>query len=300
VQNAKFDYPAWNFGLDWQASDDVFLYAATRGAAKAGGWNLRAGGLPAFAPEKVKDVELGAKVDLLDRRVRFNTALFHTWKTDNQAIVNSFVPGIGVTQYIQNNGKVRIWGIESELTVVPWEGMTISANGSLQDGKYVKGSYSEIQVVAGSGCTNDAGVANGCSVDLSGLPLLQLPKTQLNISATQRVPLGNGKLAVTGAYAYIGAQHFNAVKAADQRSDAVKAAYAEENRLGRIPGYGIFNGRIAYTFDEPNLEVAFYGRNIFDKKYLVRRFSDLYRQLGISAAYVGEPATYGVEATFRF
>ncbi|CAM8672812.1 TonB-dependent receptor [Sphingobium sp.] len=300
VQNAKFNYPAWNLGIDWQAADNIFLYAATRGAAKAGGWNLRAGGLPAFAPEKVKDVEAGLKIDLFDRRVRFNTAIFHTWKDDNQAIVNSFVPGIGVTQYIQNNGKVRIWGIENELTVVPWEGMTLSVNGSLQDGKYVKGTFSETQVIAGSGCTNPEGVVNGCVVDLSGLPLLQTPKKQLNISATQKIPLGGGTLAVTGAYAYIGAQHFDAVKAADQASAATKAAYDVENRLGRVPGYGIFNGRIAFQLENPNVEIAVYGRNIGDKKYLLRRFPDLYRTLGIAAAYVGQPGTYGVETTFRF
>lgn len=300
VQNAKFNYPAWNLGVDWQAADNIFLYLATRGAAKAGGWNLRAGGLPAFSPEKVKDVEAGLKVDLFDRRVRFNTAVFHTWKDDNQAIVNSFVTGIGVTQYIQNNGKVRIWGIENELTVVPWEGMTLSVNGSLQNGKYVKGSFSETQVIAGSGCTNPAGVVNGCVVDLSGLPLLQLPKKQLNISATQKIPLGGGTLAVTGAYAYIGAQHFDAVKAADQASAATKAAYEVENTLGRVPGYGIFNGRIAFQLENPNVEIAVYGRNIGDKKYLLRRFPDLYRTLGIAAAYVGQPGTYGVETTFKF
>ncbi|MBB3981963.1 iron complex outermembrane receptor protein [Sphingobium fontiphilum] len=299
-QNAKFNYPAWNLGVDWQASDNLFIYAATRGAAKAGGWNLRAGGLPAFSPEKVKDVEAGLKVDLFDRRLRFNTAVFHTWKDDNQAIVNSFVTGIGVTQYIQNNGKVRIWGMENEITAVPWEGMTLSVNGSLQNGKYVKGSFSEIQVVAGSGCTNSAGVANGCVVDLSGLPLLQLPKKQLNISATQKIPVGGGTLAVTGAYSYVGGQHFDAVRAADQASAATKAAYDTENRLGFVPGYGIFNGRIAFQLDDPNVEVAVYGRNITNNKYLLRRFPDLYRSLGIAAAYVGQPATYGVETTFKF
>lgn len=300
AQNAKFNYPAWNAGLDWQASDNLFLYVATRGAAKAGGWNLRAGGLPAFAPEKVKDVEAGLKVDLFDRRLRFNTAVFHTWKDDNQAIVNSFVKGIGVTQYIQNNGKVRIWGWENELTLVPWEGMTLNVNGSLQDGKYAKGSFSETQVVAGSGCTNPAGVADGCVVDLSGLPLLQLPKKQLNISATQKVPLGAGTLAVTGAWSYVGSQHFDAVRAADQQPDDIKAGYETENRLGRVPGYGIFNGRIAFQLDDPNVEIAIYGRNITNKKYLLRRFPDLYRTLGIAAAYVGQPATYGVETTFKF
>ncbi len=300
VQNAKFNYPAWNLGVDWQAADNIFLYLATRGAAKAGGWNLRAGGLPAFSPEKVKDVEAGLKVDLFDRRVRFNTAIFHTWKDDNQAIVNSFVPGIGVTQYIQNNGKVRIWGIENEITVIPWEGMTVSANGSLQNGKYVKGSFSETQVIAGSGCTNPAGVVNGCVVDLSGLPLLQLPKRQLNISATQKLDVAGGTLALTGAYAYVGSQHFDAVKAADQASAATKAAYDVENALGKVPGYGIFNGRIAFKLDNPNVEIALYGRNITNKKYLLRRFPDLYRTLGIAVAYVGQPATYGVETTFKF
>lgn len=299
-QNAKFHYPAWNLGLDWQATDDLFLYVATRGAAKAGGWNLRAGGLPAFSPEKVKDVEGGLKVDLFDRHLRFNTAVFHTWKSDNQAIVNSFVPGIGVTQYIQNNGKVRIWGVEAEATAVPWKGMTVSLNGSLQDGKYVKGTFNEIQVVPGSGCTNGSGVTNGCVVDLSGLPLLQLPKEQLNVSATQKVPLGAGSFAVTGAYSYIGAQHFDAVKAADQASAATKAGYDTENSLGRVPGYGVFNGRIAYQFDNPDIEIAVYGRNITNNKYLLRRFPDLYRTLGIVAAYVGQPATYGVELTFNY
>lgn len=300
IQKAKFDYPAWNVGLDYQLNDDLFVYVATRGAAKAGGWNLRAGGLPAFAPEKVRDVEAGFKADLFDRRVRLNTALFHTWKKNNQAIVNSFVEGIGVTQYIQNNGEARIYGIEAELTVQPWEGMTISANGSLQDGEYIDGTFTESQIVAGSGC-NAGGVADACLVDLSDLPLLQLPKEQFNVSATQRVPAGAGELAFTAAYAYIGAQHYNAVKAADEQPQSVKDAYAVTNQYGRVPGYGILNGRIAYTLDDPDMEIALYGLNILDKKYIHRRFSDLYNQgLGFTVAYVGDPATYGVEATFRF
>ncbi len=300
AQDAKFNYPAWTAGLDWQVNDQLFAYVKTSGAAKAGGWNLRAGGLPAFKPEKVKDAELGLKADLFDRRVRFNTAAFYTLKSDNQAIVNSFVPGIGVTQYIQNNGKVRIWGLETELTVVPWEGMTLSGNLSLQDGKYKRGSFSEIQVIAGSGCTNSSGVTNGCVVDLSTLPLIQLPKAQLNLNATQKFPVGPGTLAVTGGWAYISSQHFDTVKAADQASATVKAQYATENTLGKVSGYGLFNGRIAYQLEDRNIEIAVYGRNIANKKYIVRRFPDLYRSLGISSEYAGYPGTYGVEVSYKF
>src|SRR3546814_11726211 len=81
TQNAKFDYPAWTFGLDWQATDDIFLYAVTRGAAKAGGWNLRAGtAAPAFAPDKGKDVEGDVKATFLENRPRKNITDFNNWK----------------------------------------------------------------------------------------------------------------------------------------------------------------------------------------------------------------------------
>lgn len=300
TQNAKFNYPAWTFGLDWQASDDVFVYAKTSGAAKAGGWNLRAGGLPAFKPEKVMDVEAGLKADLFDRRVRFNTAIFHTWKKDNQAIVNSFVEGIGVTQYIQNNGKARIWGIENELTVIPWEGMEVNANLSLMDGKYKSGTFNETQVIAGSGCPTINGVANSCVVDLSDLPLIQLPKTQFNISAKQTFPVGEAELSIQGNYAYVSKQYFNQVKPADQQSDAVKAQYARENELGQIPGYGLFNARVAIQLENPNIEFAGFMRNIANKKYNVRSFSDLYRQLGIAAEYAGDARTWGISMAYKF
>src|SRR3546814_9544373 len=67
------------------------LYAVTRGAAKAGGWNLRAGpAAPAFAPEKVKDVEGGVKATFLDKRLRTNLPFFHTWTSDVQGLVTAF------------------------------------------------------------------------------------------------------------------------------------------------------------------------------------------------------------------
>ena len=127
-----------------------------------------------------------------------------------------------------------------------------------------------------------------------------MPKRQLNVGATQEFPVGSGVLAVTGSWAYVSSQVFNAVRAADQQSAAVKAQYATENSLGRISRYGLFNGRIAYKLEDRGVEFALYGRNITNKKYLVRRFSDLYRQLGIVADYSGYPGTYGLEITASF
>jgi len=289
-QNAKFDYPAWTAGLDWQATDDIFVYIKTSGAAKAGGWNIRAGALPAFKPEKVKDIEVGLKGDFFDKHLRANVAAFHTWKNDVQAVVNAVVPGAGVTQYIQNNGKARIYGAEFELTVLPWTGMEITGNFSLLHGEYKSGSFSEVQTVNGVPTV----------VDLSGLPLPQLPKRQLNLGATQSFPIGDGTLAVHGDFAYVSAQHFDSVRAAPTQPAAVQAQYAIENALGRLPGYGLFNGRIGYTFNTPRLEVYAFGRNLAAKKYNVRTFPDLYQQLGIAAEYVGNPRTYGVGISWKY
>ncbi len=300
TQLATFDYPAWALGLDWQATPSLFVYAKTSSASKAGGWNLRAGGLPAFAPEKVKDVEFGFKADTLQQRLRFNAALFHTWKSQNQAIVNDFVPGIGVTQYIQNNGDVRIWGLETELVFLPWEGMEVTGNLSVMDGEYKSGSFQEIQVIAGSGCTNSDNVVDGCVVDLSDTPLIQFPKSQFNLSAKQVFELAGGELSVLGSWSYVDEQHYSAVKPADEQPDAVKMQYAEENALGLVDSYNLFNARVAFRPQDRNFEVAAFIRNIGNEKYLTRRFPDVYRQLGIATEFAGEARHWGVSLSYDF
>lgn len=309
LQSARFSYPAWTAGLDWQATPDIFVYAATRGAAKAGGWNMRAGALPSFRPEKVKDIEGGIKATWLNRRLRTNIAVFHTWKKDSQTVVSAFVPGAGVSTFTQNQGENRVWGAEFEATAVPWEGMEITFSASLQDGKYTK--FQETQRIASAtpltGCVAAPATAGGvpqfdCTVDLTSQPITQLPKTQLNIGLTQRIPAGNGEFSIHADYAYISSQHFDPVKAADQQSTAVKAAYAEEARLSRIAGYGLFNARISYELNNPNLEFYLFGRNLTENKYLIRSFADLYAtgQLGIAAEFPGNPRTFGIGVKWKY
>src|SRR3546814_16462478 len=77
--------------------------------------------------------------------------------------------------------------------------MEISASGSLSDGKYEKGSFSEVQVINNFTGASPSNCGPGssatqivCTVDLSGLPLIQLPKKQFNISATQTINMQRG------------------------------------------------------------------------------------------------------------
>src|SRR3546814_16229440 len=89
--------------------------------------------------------------------------------------------------------------------------MEISASGSLSDGKYEKGSFSEVQVINNFTGASPSNCGPGssatqivCTVDLSGLPLIQLPKKQFNISATQTINLPSGEFQIKAGYSYVG------------------------------------------------------------------------------------------------
>lgn len=292
TQKASFDYPAWTLGLDYRPNDDVFLYAQTRRASKSGGWNVRAGSIPAFDPEKVSDVELGAKVDWLDHRLRTNVALFHSWTKGLQKQIGALIPGTTQpTQYLVNAGDARIWGAEFEVVAMPWEGMELNGALSLMDGKYDAGTFTEVQVVNGTNVV----------VDRSGEPLPQLAKVQFSIGATQTVPLSLGELRLHLDYAYIGPMSISPVTPAPGLSQAVLDAYATQNRLTRMNGYGLLNGRIGIQLNEPNAEIFLFARNLLDKKYASRVYADLYTQgLGFIQRTVGDPFTFGGGVTFRF
>ena len=308
-QSVNFSYPAWTFGVDWQAADRVLVYAKTSGAARSGGWNTRAGALPAFKPERVKDVEIGFKSDLFDRRVRFNTALFHSWKSGIQTGIQSFVPGIGVTQFIANKGDARIWGAEFELTAAPWEGMEIISSLALSDGKYKRGTYLDTQRVTGfsgalpAGCVQAPGqpaTTIDCTVDVGQNGLLQLPKTQFNIGATQTILTGSGALALHLDYAYVSSQRYYTTVPAAAQPAAVQAVMNLQNRLGVMPGYGLFNARIGYTIESPNVEFYGFVRNLTNKKYLASRFADLYKDLGFIVDFPGPRRMWGIGMNWKF
>src|SRR3546814_5502655 len=74
TRSGTFDYLSYTLGVDYQATDDLFLYAKTSRAYRAGGFNIRSVG-PSFEPEKVTDYELGVKADIVPRILRANAAV---------------------------------------------------------------------------------------------------------------------------------------------------------------------------------------------------------------------------------
>src|SRR5690606_14594994 len=136
---------------DYQALDNLFLYAKTSGASMAGGWNFRAfSNQASFSPEEVRDVEIGFKSDLFDGTVRFNGALFMAKASDQQRLIN-LAEGVTPVQFIRNAGQSESKGAEFELTWLPWDGMVINANLAWLDMEYEK--YESTELLSGTGGT---------------------------------------------------------------------------------------------------------------------------------------------------
>lgn len=295
--SAKFQYPAWTLGLDYQMGDGKFIYAKTGGAAMAGGFNTRftPPGFASFKPEKVKDAEIGFKGDFLDRRLRINLAGFYVWRNDAQNIVNLFTNG-ALTQFVQNAGKVRSHGIELETTAQPWEGMELNFAGSRLWSKYKAGSFTGV-----SGVT-------GMTIDRSGEVVPQAPKWTYNVAATQRIPYSGGEVVASMNYAYQGSRAMcndtpdltYGTSATNPADTAAKRAadYAIYNEQCNLKGYGLLNGRIALELNN-GLELSIWGKNLLETHYYVSQFNG-YLSLGQSIKFQGAPQSFGATIGYKF
>jgi iron complex outermembrane recepter protein len=293
---AQFSYPAFTAGLDWQATDRLFLYVKTSKASMAGGFNTRPVGANvsnSFQPESNQDIELGLKADVIPRVLRTNLALFGADQDQVQRIVNAFDPvNQRVTQYVTNSGQSRTYGAELEVTLLPWKGMDISADAAYLHAAYKAGTFKEVQFANGaSGAT--------VTVDRSGEPVPQAPKETFGASATQTVPLSFGKASIHVDYSYRASVVYTYDTPSSTFPPATFAAYSTANALGAIPSYSLVNARLALNLDSPNLEIAIWGRNLADKHYFTQQF-DSYAALGYSMNFKGDPRTYGLQATWNF
>jgi iron complex outermembrane receptor protein len=303
-QAVNFGYPSWVLSVDYQLDSDILLYAKTSGAAMAGGWNLRGNFAPSFAPEKVRDVEGGIKADLFDRRLRTNLAVFHTWQDRAQRVVAGFDPQFNSsTQYVINSGDTRLYGVELEATLVPWDGMTVNATYAYLHSQYVSGTFNEDQVIASAGpvpagCSSAGAGQIVCSVDRSGEPLPYAPKYNWTLAATQEFQTPAGLLSLHVDYAYTAAKHSYSTTAAAQQSQSYKDQVAEANNLGVIDGYGLLNALIKLDVDE-HWEASLWGRNLTDKQYL-QNVADFYVSFGPALGATAAPRTYGATVAYRW
>ncbi|HTU65290.1 MAG TPA: TonB-dependent receptor [Steroidobacteraceae bacterium] len=126
--------PSGSLSFRW--NDDAMTYLSYSEGFKGGGWNshfnsvlttAQQDALHEFRPEQARTIELGTKLDLAQRTVRLNLAVFTSDYEDMQLTYRGPAPN-GVAPFITNAGKTSIDGAEVELTWAPSEPLLIEAS----------------------------------------------------------------------------------------------------------------------------------------------------------------------------
>lgn len=281
-------YRPFTLGIDYKPEDDVLLYAKMSRGFRSGGFpqsgNAIVGPQPAaqqllagFGPENITSWELGAKLEMLERKLRLNAATFVSYYNDIQQSSNDVVSINGVPTIITNTlnvGKAKIWGGELELNALLGAGEVHAAIG------YANPKYTEVGTsLAGTGGTDT--------------PFINVSDVTYSVGADYPFHLGVGQLTASVNCVYQSKMRFAIVNPAAADRNAAQDALNQD-------GYGLLNAKLSLDLDQAPVTIALWGRNLTDEEYKTRAADFSPAPFGLVAGTVGDPRTYGVSAEYRF
>ena len=283
VQNNKRFDPIVTIAYDLDR--DINVYAKYTTGYRAGGASSRSLNYRSFGPEEVKSYEVGSKLELFNRAVRFNTALYHMDRTNSQVDFNFFIPQPNGTvrntlETVNAEGTTKIRGIEADLTVQPIEGLSTT----------ISYAYTDVNMPQARNTVQEQ--LNASLTPAITTPVYQdvfvvyTPKHALTGSIDYQTVVGNSD---TVAKFHIDANY-------------ASPSYAFDNENVRGDASFIVNGRVTLEdikIAKQNLSVALWTRNLLNKSFIFRRSNANGLVLGDYANF-NAPRTFGAEVSVKF
>jgi iron complex outermembrane receptor protein len=232
--------PTWRIALDHKWGSDLLTYISYNRGFKSGGFDPGAttAAVP-FRPEIIDAYEIGAKSELLDRRLRANVAAFYYNYRNIQ--LNSFENGINS---IYNGKSARIYGLDMDLTAAPTEHLTLTGGLSLLHDRL--GNFPISQT---------AQLPTGGLVELPdesarGKRLQNTPDWQLDVGAEYEIPLRAGDMVLAADFFH-----------------SAKWYSTPENRTFQ-PAYSLVNASTTWRVGpDGRYSVKLWGRNLANVAY---------------------------------
>lgn len=291
ASNFPFTYNKKRFDpmvtVAFEAAPTVNLYAKYATGYRAGGANSRSATFRSFNPEEVKSYELGAKMDLLDHRVRLNLAGYVMDRSATQIdfdFVDTDPASPTYTKHTEETanapGNSKIKGIEADLKVNPVEGLTFGVSYAYTDVK-VPDTLNPFKVTP----------------TLTKVYTVYTPKNALSGDFDYALPIGGEGTELRF--------HLDASYA--------DAQYSFQSESVKSQSSFVVNGRLALADIPMNANgtkatIALWGRNLFNETHIYRQSDantvpDLDgKYSGILGAYANfnPPRTFGIEGTVSF
>jgi len=269
--------------VDYKLTDNFSPFASYSHGAKAGAMNSTP---PTGAsltrnnivvqPEKVNDFELGFKSQTPDHRGTFNTTGFWTVVQDYQASATVVDPATGKnTSTLQNVGWVASKGVEIDSSYRLFKGFTLGAGGS-----YDLATYQSYR--AGACAAEYKTTAASC--DLTGRPVAGAPRWLGNLNGRYEESIAEGWVGyVQAEYTY--------------KSSFFGPWVQDDSSYSKVKPAGLVNLYIGTKLLNDQLDVSLWGRNIFDKRYVMYTAGGTN---GAYTAYPGDPMTFGSTLRVKF
>ena len=264
--------PTWRIAVDHQMSDEVLLYGSYSRGFKSGAFNtLVPAPHPAVDPEIVDTFEFGAKADLLDRRLRINSAVFYS---DFQDIQIRAQAEDNATVSVTNAARGEILGFDADLTAVVSDRFSLRAGVSLLDATYKefdRASHFDPNPPNVGGNTENFRSAAGNS-------LIRTPDWTLNLGGDYVHEMADNRRIVAS---------FNYFVTDDVPWDP----------SGRVTtdGYGVANASVAWESSN-GFQVQLWAKNLFDElyeNYVVPSTND-------DRFSYAQPRTYGLKISYAY
>ncbi len=286
VETIEDDQVTGTLKLSWQPNRDTLVYGSFGTGYKSGGTNtdrIANGFAPLFDAETSESFEIGVKKDFRDYDLRINAAAHYTTVEDFQA--NTFT-GNGFN--LQNAGDYEISGFEVEATWLPMDSVEVNFAWAYVDAQFktFKGGNCQTAYTWHTGI-DDPGRQNATDqfCDRSGDRPAGEPENYAVISVKKDFEL------IDGVYSYVQGDFSHT---SEIILDGSNDPYAVQE------SYNVVNLRLFMNFEDADMDVVVWARNLLDEEYINRTNFNAPLQPGKLNAYMSEPATFGVTVKKRF
>lgn len=254
--------------------DSAMIYLTYSQGFKSGGFEPKGEEFVAFDPEEVSNIELGAKVDAFDHRLRINVAGYYMDYQDIQVRLAEKGQRISdLFLYLANAGEATIAGFEAEVSALLTQYLTLRASFNYTDAEYDVFDYVE--------------PLTNVPLDRSDEPFGGTPEKSGSLSLVYERDLSDALVFRPTLSAYYSDELYIGL---DYKSPDYDESY--------IDSYTLLSLRLSLLFND-NLEVTAFSDNLTDEDYYQGGFA-LADLLGAATVVKGPGRSYGLELYYRF
>jgi len=258
--------------LAYKVNEKTLIYTNYGRGYRSGGFNQAATARSKsdYKAELTNNFELGLKNSFWNDRLILNASAYYIDFKDQQLytlLINGAAGAIDIG--IINIDESESYGFEADLKLRPSKYFDVFASYGLSKSKMLSG-------------TSTYSTGANESFDVAGKNTPLIPQNSFTLGVESKLDLSekvqfNGNILLKGT----------------------GDIYWHEDNAAVSSSYNLLNARVGLTFSE-NTSIFLWGNNILGEDYITEFFGQPFSNGGSDLVWKGNPATYGVNLTYKF